>query len=94
MPKRPSTDYKPSYTGPPGSPAATNTAAPSPLAILLETMRARYADGDIDGAIALARIAAPYLHPHVPATAPAADPTAEDLAAFSDADLDALRPHD
>ncbi len=57
-------------------------------------MRAKYADGDMNGAVALARIAAPYLHPRIPAAIPAVDPTAEDLAALSDADLDTLRPRD
>jgi hypothetical protein len=52
-------------------------------------MRARYAEKDIDAAIALARIAAPYLHPRIPASLPPAD-----LAAMSDADLDALRSQD
>lgn len=62
--------------------------------ILLETMRAKYADGDVDGAVALARIAAPYLHPRVAAASPRTDLTAEDLAALSDVDLDALRPRE
>lgn len=93
LPKRPGSDYKPSHTEPPRD-LATGQAAPSPLVILLETMRAKYADGDIDGAVALARIAAPYLHPRIPAAMPVADPSAEELAMLSDADLDALRPRD
>lgn len=35
----------------------------SPLAVLLAAMRARWQSGDLDGAAALARAAAPYLHP-------------------------------
>lgn len=36
---------------------------PSPLEILLAVMRAKWAEGDADGAAQLARAAAPYLHP-------------------------------
>ena len=61
----------------------------SPLAFLLRSMRQRYASQDIDGALALARIAAPYLHPRVPAAAPYME-----LAAIPDADLDAVRSQD
>lgn len=34
----------------------------SPLYILLTVMRRRWADEDADGAVALAKVAAPYLH--------------------------------
>lgn len=85
MPKRPAPDYQSSYVEPPTPPAAI-LAAPTPLAIILATMHRKYADGDHDGAVALARIAAPYLHPKIPAAIPATD-----LAAMPDAELDALK---
>ena len=81
MPKLPSTDYKLSHAELP--PDAT------PLSLLLILMRKRYNGGDYDGAIDLAKIAAPYLHPRVPSSPPAAD-----LATMPDADLDSLRPQD
>ena len=34
-----------------------------PLDVLLRTMRRKWNEGDHDGAVYLARIAAPYLHP-------------------------------
>ncbi|WP_158746066.1 hypothetical protein [Acidisphaera sp. L21] len=86
MPKRPSEAYQSPYADQPSIPLASNL---TPLAIILDTMRRRYAEGDLDGAVALARIAAPYLHPRIPAATP---PT--DLAAMPDADLDAFRPQD
>ena len=67
MPKRPSEAYQSPYADQPSIPPATaGPNAPanlSPLAIILTTMRQRYAVGDLEGAIALARVAAPYLHP-------------------------------
>ena len=84
MPKRPDPDYPSPYAEPSATPLQ-----PTPLAIILETMRRKYATGDIDGAVALARIAAPYLHPRMPAATPATD-----LAALPDADLDALQTPD
>ncbi len=81
MPKRPETDYKSSYAEPSDLPPAH-----TPLSIILATMRQKYAAGDLDGAVALARIAAPYLHPRVSSTTL---PT--ELAAMSDADLDAIQ---
>ncbi len=78
MPKLPTEDYQPSYAGPPNQ--------LTPLAIILTTMQRRYVEGDLDAAVSLARIAAPYLHPRVPASTPPPD-----LAAMHDADLDALR---
>ncbi len=90
MPKHPKPGYQSPYTDPASTPAPSETSAPvndlSPLTIILSTMRQKYADGDIDGAVALARIAAPYLHPRVSASIPPSD-----LAAMTDADLDALR---
>lgn len=52
-------------------------------------MREKYAARDYDGAEALARVAAPYVHPRVPASAPPSD-----LATMPDADLDSLHPSD
>ena len=86
MPKTPSEAPRRPHADPPDI-ASPSTCDLSPLAIILTTMRQRYADGDLDGAIALARIAAPYLHPRLPASVPPAD-----LAAMTDADLDAFRP--
>jgi hypothetical protein len=55
----------------------------TPLNILLLVMRQKWRDGDLDGAVALAKIAAPYLHPKVPATRPSGE-----LAGVSDDELD------
>lgn len=79
MPKRPDPIYTPSNAGPPDT----------PLAILLTRMREKYAARDYDGAEALARVAAPYVHPRVPASTPPSD-----LATMPDADLDTLHPSD
>ena len=79
MPKRPSEDYQQSHADPPSS--------LTPLGIILTEMRRRCTVDDIEGALALARIAAPYLHPRASATAQTTD-----LAAMLDADLDALTP--
>ena len=91
MPIHPSEAYQSHYANPTRHPAS-NSRQPdpsvTPLHIILTTMRVRYAEDDFDGAIALARIAAPYLHPKVPASTPPAE-----LAAMTDADLDAVRPH-
>ncbi len=56
---------------------------PTPLHVLLLVMRQKWREGYLDGAVALAKIAAPYLHAKVPATRPAAD-----LAGVSDDELD------
>ncbi len=56
---------------------------PTPLHVLLLVMRQKWREGDKDGAVALAKIAAPYLHAKVPAARPAAD-----LAGVSDDELD------
>ena len=69
-------------------PLAEPTRSLTPLGIILEVMHARYREGDLEAAVALARLAAPYIHPRVPATRLAAD-----LATVPDADLDAVRPH-
>jgi hypothetical protein len=54
-----------------------------PLHVLLLVMRRKWDEGDEDGAVALAKIAAPYLHPRVPAARPVGD-----LAGVSDDELD------
>ncbi len=82
MPKRPNPDYPSSQAQPPTPLPASTT----PLAIILEAMRAKYEHKDLDGAVELARIAAPYLHPRVRAATPMTE-----LAAMPDADLDALQ---
>jgi hypothetical protein len=56
----------------------------SPLYVLLAVMRQRWGAGDLDGAVALARIAAPYLHGKAPVSRPDGD-----LAEAPDEDLDA-----
>ena len=81
MPKRPDLDYQSPYAEPPPTPVTL-----SPLAIMLDSMRRKFAEGDLDGAVAVARIVAPYIHPRVPAAAPGSD-----LAAMPDADLDTLQ---
>jgi len=58
---------------------------PSPLDIMLTTMRRKWRDGDEDGAVALAKAAAPYIHPKAAAAHPI-----NDLAQVSDDDLDEL----
>jgi hypothetical protein len=88
LPKSPSEAARRPHADPPDVAPPPNGDL-SPLAIILTTMRQRYVLGDLDGAIALARIAAPYLHPRLPASVPPAD-----LAAMTDADLDAFRPQD
>jgi len=45
----------------------SDTDDPTPLAVLLTTMREKWAAGDRDGAAILARAAAPYLHPRLAA---------------------------
>ena len=63
------------------------TDHPTPLAILLHAMHQKWAAGDQDGAVHLARLTAPYLHPRVPAAAPLTD-----LRTLTDAELDRLCP--
>ena len=93
MPKPPSEAYPTSHADPP--PGATHGSRPdipadiTPLAIILKAMRDRYEARDYDAAVALARIAAPYLHPRVPPKTP---PTA--LATLPDDDLDAFPTRD
>lgn len=58
---------------------------PSPLHVLLCVMRRKWRDGDEDGAVALAKAAAPYVHPRAPAARPIPD-----LSQVSDDELDEL----
>ncbi len=55
----------------------------SPLHVMLTVMRRKWRDGDEDGAVALAKVAAPYVHPKVPAARPSTE-----LAQVSDDELD------
>ena len=55
----------------------------SPLSVLLTVMRQRWAAGDLEGAVALAKVAAPYMHGKAPAARPFGD-----LAAVADDDLE------
>ena len=84
MPKRPTEDYQLPHADTPA-----DRPELSPLELILKTMHERYCRDDIDGAIALARFAAPYLHPR---PTPTKIPT--DLASMTDAELDALRHPD
>ena len=58
---------------------------PSPLDIMLTAMRRKWRDGDEDGAVALAKAAAPYIHPKA-----AVAHLINDLAQVTDDDLDEL----
>lgn len=57
--------------------------AVTPLQILLSAMRRKWKEQDEAGAVALAKIAAPYMHAKVPAARPSAD-----LSGVSDDELD------
>ncbi len=57
----------------------------SPLHVMLTVMRRKWREGDEDGAVALAKAVAPYVHPKAAAARPA-----NDLAQVSDDDLDEL----
>ena len=65
------------------------TVHPTPLAVLLNAMYQKWAAGDQDGAVQLARLTAPYLHPRVPPAAPSAD-----VRTLTDAELDRVCPAD
>ncbi len=54
----------------------------SPLDVMLTVMERKWQDGDWDGAVQLAKAAAPYVHPRA-AMRPASEP-----AGMSDAELD------
>ena len=55
----------------------------SPLSVLLTVMRDRWEAGDRDGAVALARLAAPYMHGRAATALPAGE-----LAGVPDEELD------
>ena len=57
----------------------------TPLYILLSVMRKKWKADDLDGAVALAKVAAPYMHPKVPAARPVGD-----LSGVSDDELDRI----
>ncbi|MDT7952985.1 MAG: hypothetical protein RQ966_15885 [Acetobacteraceae bacterium] len=57
----------------------------TPLYILLSVMRRKWKEDDVDGAVALAKVAAPYMHPKVPAARPVGD-----LSGVSDDELDRI----
>ncbi len=57
----------------------------SPLHVMLTVMRRKWREGDEDGAVALAKAVAPYVHPKA-----AAARACNDLAQVSDDDLDEL----
>jgi hypothetical protein len=44
---------------------------PTPLDVLEHAMWSKWTSGDLDGAVAIARIAAPYRHPKCPSAASA-----------------------
>ena len=56
----------------------------SPLYVLLTEMRRRWEAKEYDGAVALARLAAPYLHGRAPSVRPAGE-----LAGVPDEELEA-----
>ncbi|HTR17120.1 MAG TPA: hypothetical protein VMI52_08820 [Acetobacteraceae bacterium] len=58
---------------------------PTPLDVLLHAMHRKWDEGDLDGAAALAKVAAPYLHARLPAARPEGD-----VRAMSDAELDGV----
>ena len=79
MPKLPEKPYE--------TPDTATACNLSPLEILLWEMRAQFHTGDKSVAVTIARFAAPYLHPRIPAAA-----SPRDLACITDADLDEIRP--
>jgi hypothetical protein len=62
-----------------------NVSDITPLHILLTAMRRKWTADDVDGAVALAKVAAPYMHPKVPAARPIGD-----LSGVSDEELDRI----
>ena len=57
----------------------------TPLHILLSVMRKKWEADDWDGAVALAKVVAPYMHPKVPSAQPIFD-----LSGVSDEELDRI----
>ena len=55
----------------------------SPLHVLLSVMKRRWDTGDVEGAVALAKVAAPYLHGRAPSARPGGD-----IAGVPDDELD------
>ncbi len=64
--------------------AGDDLATVSPLDVLLKAMRLKWRKGDQDGAAALAKAAAPYIHPRANGSKDEATPPIEGL---SDAEL-------
>lgn len=58
---------------------------PSPLLVMLTVMRRKWRDGDEDGAVALAKAVAPYVHPRAPAAR-----LSPELSQVSDDELDEI----
>ena len=58
----------------------------TPLAILLQVMRDKWDAGDHEGAVAIAKVAAPYMHSRQ-RPASAANPTSLEVDRLSDAEL-------
>lgn len=74
---------------PPPPPDPIERDGPSPLDILLAVMRAKWQEGDADGAAELARAAAPYLHPRrAPIPAERGRAAKEAAAHLDDAELE------
>ena len=62
---------------------------PSPLHVMLTVMRRKWRDGDEDGAVALAKAVAPYVHPRAPVAR-----VSPDLSQVSDDELDEVGGRD
>ena len=60
-------------------------APPTPLDVLLRAMRQKWEEGDTAGAVALAKVAAPYLHPK-----PAAARGAAEMSQLPDDEIERL----
>ena len=58
---------------------------PTPLQVMLGAMNRKWAEGDEDGAVQLAKAAAPYVHPRATARG------AVDLAEVGDDELDRMQ---
>jgi len=71
---------------PSGEPPSEDFDALTPLQILLTAMREKWAAGDHDGAVAIARAVAPYLHARPTTTNKQPDPTEPNR--LTDADLE------
>ena len=87
LPRCPSEGYKESDADQPA--VTAQRANITPLDLILDLMQKRYEGEDLDGAVALARIAAPYIHSRMRTAEPQ-----RNLETMLDADLDALRSQD